>query len=308
MTDMSQQVGHRKFFDYLIRQWAFQRSELERLNLDPRKDTVGLHHSICTHMLSEVHELLDCLPWFLHKKPKVAERYALVEECVDVFKWLLNIMHLHGIECAEFEQVFDEKTAVVEDRIRTIRFIERMKIDPVPCLVLDLDGVIVDRDTAILEFYDRKHGIRYNSLAFLRSRLTAKDWEELKFEFYRSGAFQRSSLSSVFLPDVLRDSKSVPKVIITARDVKMFPQIHYQTLQFLKLLNIPYDALIFAKDKSKAVYNWLHPDSYFFDDEQIHVDDMSKVCKSFQVFGNDKTSVNIIAQLASKLEQRKGEV
>lgn len=69
-------------------------------------------------MIKEVIETLDEInykPHIRNKKP--VNRESIVEELVDTFKFLLNLMLIMGIEPDEFEKKYIEKHKKVEQRI-----------------------------------------------------------------------------------------------------------------------------------------------------------------------------------------------
>lgn len=72
------------------------------------------------HITDECYEVLHCVDWKMHKrKPNfVVDRNALLEECIDVFKYLLGILQLWNFNQDEFAKKFFEKCDVVEARYK----------------------------------------------------------------------------------------------------------------------------------------------------------------------------------------------
>jgi hypothetical protein len=69
--------------------------------------------------MKEVAEVLDCIPWKLHDRKTrgiCVPREKLVEELVDVQKYLLILLVHHGVSAREFARAFDKKSDIVEER------------------------------------------------------------------------------------------------------------------------------------------------------------------------------------------------
>lgn len=85
-------------------------SEKQLVNIT--KDTVLALHR-------EVDEILDCFPWKTHKKYKhfVLNKTNVIEETVDVLKYLLNICHIWKINSNDMFRMFEIKSKNVEERL-----------------------------------------------------------------------------------------------------------------------------------------------------------------------------------------------
>lgn len=285
------------FATMLHQQSDFQQGELDRLFPKGDWDKTQLHHALCSHMIAEAQELMDTQPWYLHKKPQASTRYATVTEMVDCFKWLLNLLVLHGVSAAEFQTTFEEKSFVVKDRIRTEVFVHS---NPGPCLILDLDGVLCDRDSRLVDFYDKNwrrydEGVRewhlktfgkesVSTMYDLRQVLSAAAYERLKFDFYESGEF----FNCLPFSDVLDTAKyaageGVPVVLLSSRSVRKHPRLHFLTIGWLESHQVEYDALIFADDKDKALVGWADRRCVLWDDDDRFIETVKRICCSCKV-------------------------
>ena len=288
-------------FGMLEAQRAFQSKEMKRI-FPNGYDVDALHHSLCSHMIAECQELMDCRPWMLHKKPPAMSKYTTTTEMVDVFKFLLNLMILHGVTPTEFSAAFNQKSLVVEDRIRTEVFVRSR---PGPVLVCDLDGVLVDRDSQLLEFIRKSTEAPEISLEEAKKRIGPRLYERYKYQFYDSDSFYNCKP----YPDAVKMyqalKKDIPVVILTARDVKRHAGIHYYTLKWLRDNFIEYDALIFYEEKDKALVGWCDPQSIAIDDEERQVERMNRICDAWKYDPNDRFGHQMFANAFEELRNRR---
>lgn len=68
-------------------------------------------------VIREMCEVIDTFQWKRHRGPTaVGSREEMLEEFIDVQKYLWGAMQVQGITYEEFLDMFEKKTAVVEDR------------------------------------------------------------------------------------------------------------------------------------------------------------------------------------------------
>ncbi len=292
-------------------QAAFQSRELERVFPEGIPEKAALHHHLCSHLISEGQELMDCEPWMLHRKPRPATKYTTTTEMVDVLKWLMNLMCLHGVSADELYRVFREKSIVVEDRIKTETFIHSK---PGPCLIVDLDGILVNRDDALIRFINMRRSLlkeeEYTCVGQAKDGLPPSVYENLKYEFYDSDQFLECEpfkpaidalkFKSMHL-SLMNGGLAVPIVILTARDVKAHAKLHFLTIEWLRKYNVPYDALLFAAEKDKALASWCDSRSIAIDDEKDQIERLSRICKP--IHSNNFRAEQHIATAMTKLHK-----
>jgi len=92
------------------------------IKLDDMDDITKVRHTkeFILHVFREVAEILNEVPFKMHKK-YVYDNYQglkekILEECIDVQKFLWGIFNVWGISFIEFEQAFTNKSAVVKER------------------------------------------------------------------------------------------------------------------------------------------------------------------------------------------------
>lgn len=265
------------------RQRAHWNNEVDRCNLD-RYSVNDLHLRLCAHMHSEIDEITRCADWKLHAAGSMAPRSHIVEECVDVWKFMLNLLVLHGIEPDEFVTAFDEKSYVVERRVGLERLKARCAASPTPMLICDIDGVLCDRDDELLAFaeaqgFTTKSDEAIDSVTEWKHVHGQARYEALKRDFYLDGGFLRASpvLRSVLALREASAMRGVPILLLTSRDVKRYPHLEFETHDWLRRHDVPHDAVCFATEKERAI-TWVDPRSVAIDDEQEHLDKMLLVC------------------------------
>lgn len=261
-------------------QSEFMAKEIKRLHPEGF-DLTQMHHSLCSHLISEGQELMDCEPWYFHKKPAAATRYTMITEMVDVWKWLMNLMHVHQVTPQEFVSVFCEKSTVVESRILAETF---ARSKPGPILVIDLDGVLIDRDSALMSYCHNTCGTRTQHCKTpkdVRLCVGGQAYAKLKTGFYQSKFFDWCK-PMVPAIEALNTAKAagVGVLILTARPVKKHARLHFQTIKWLHEHGVQYQALVCMEEKGKALESWCDPSSIFLDDEQANIDDVAPICTS----------------------------
>lgn len=282
--------------DMLETQAEFQVHELMKYFPDGKIDKDALHHSLCSHLISEAQELMDCVPWMLHKPVGRGQstRLGKITEMVDVFKWLMNLMILHGVSAEEFYEVYNMKSTVVCSRCDANDFV---KSRPGPCLILDLDGVLVDRDSRLLAFLNQgsKPHLQATSISYWKKREGLAAYEKAKHDFYEGPGFTDCPEIQETV-SLIKQATDIPIVILTARDVRNHPRLHFDTIEWLDNHSICYKALICMADKAKALVGWCHKESVFVDDEREHVEAVSTVCHAWQ-YENPSTVAEAIEKV-----------
>jgi len=78
------------------------------------------HKDRCLQLAAEVFEVLELAEWKPHRhdRTKPIDREKLKDELVDVYKFWLNLLIIHGIGPQEFEDAYNKKHGIVLDRLR----------------------------------------------------------------------------------------------------------------------------------------------------------------------------------------------
>ena len=87
----------------------------------PEKGTADDHAARCLQLADEAHEVLNLMHWKPHRRgegnERTIDRDELLDELSDVFKFFMNVMHIHGVGLLEFEDAYREKHLIVLQRL-----------------------------------------------------------------------------------------------------------------------------------------------------------------------------------------------
>lgn len=99
-------------------QKSFQHNFFDPDNLT-RDEKIKLSKEFILCLHRELGEVLNILPWKLHRRVKRVYNTARVkEELIDCFKFLINLCMVHGMTPDSFEKLFIEKSKIVEARYK----------------------------------------------------------------------------------------------------------------------------------------------------------------------------------------------
>lgn len=255
--------------DRLTSIWEIQAKQQQQFNLDPSamsaldrarasKDYIlGLHEEV-----NELAEVTTHYKAHVLRSPRI-ERANVAEEAADILKFLVSICQLNGVTDQQLFDAFQTKTDVIADKARG----QRLELErETKLIVSDLDNCIADLTGWQYEL-DRSRGnapMNDKTLHML---------ESLKEDFYRGGGFlnippidgAREGL------EVIREA-GFKIVLITARPHWQYKRLYGDTLQWLQKHNIPYDLILFNKDKAEAIYEHILParPKFFVEDKAKH--------------------------------------
>lgn len=217
------------------------------------------------HLIKEATEVLDATKWRMHRKADGAiNRGNALEEVIDSQKFVLGIAQVMGYTFDEYLDMFYRKSMVVEQRFTQEQNLAGLR--DVPCALVDIDGVLADYPDYYYNWVYNEYNLSptaYDSQDLLRKK-------EIKDAYRRSGAKTNIPL----LPGardllLLLRAEGVKIVLITMRPYAEHYRIYPDTLLWLKKHDLPYDAILWAKDKGlEAMKN--------FTDVRVAIDDDPK--------------------------------
>lgn len=240
--------------DRLSEMYTLQREQQEALGLDPAGLNDAERRTVATELVAQAHEEVTDLgrhvPGYkrhLLRMPAVVQMDA-AEDVADVFKCALAWAQLNGITAEQLMDAFRRKTAITTARAEA----ERTSLEATTKLLcVDLDDVVVDISEwrALLEAIDgaTPAAIQANEEAF-------------KDEWNRSGGFLRCPPVRG-APEALRKVKAhgYTIAVVTARPQWQYRRLQGDTMDWLTRHDVPYDLLLFNKDKCEAVYHHIQP-------------------------------------------------
>ena len=270
------------------------------------------------HMMSELDELLRATVWKLHRRTDVLpNREQVKNELTDILKYLISLYLVWDVSPEEALQDYWRKSMVVRQRYAE----EYVKNLDGKIVLVDIDGVLADYVTGFIDwisqfynkgiaegFVDRRKWMNAVSMG-----LDEQVWQELKHQFRTRGGKRKLPLlpmSKEFL-DMCR-SLGYKIVLLTSRPIDRYPNIYTDTLEWLKLNNLPFDFIWWSLDKAETVLSKnIRPNIVFaVDDDLRYVTKYSELgIKTFWI--TDKTTPDMagvervpdLRRLMSKLQK-----
>lgn len=242
------------------------------------------------HLIKEVTEVLDELSFKMHRaKRGSADRVNVLEELIDVQKFLWGIMQLWGFDYDAFVSEFRRKSAVVEQRWAQEQSLPQLEAHP--CVLIDIDGVLADWDAGFYGWVSSCTGVTFSALDDLlppgsaSSRMTAysaRKWyeaaglqvqEEVKRKFRQSGAKAELALlpGAKELLYLVRQCSQLKIVLLTNRPYAEHYRIYPDTLEWLEKNGLPYDAIVWAHDKGLEAVRQFKNIAWAVDDKPRNV-------------------------------------
>jgi NTP pyrophosphatase (non-canonical NTP hydrolase) len=256
--------------------WQIQADQQLSLGQDPSSMPEVAAAQVAKNMaLGLYEEVSELVRVTSHYKAHILKRHIVdtanvLEESVDVLKYLLSINQLFGITPDQFLEAFIGKTKVVEDKANG----ERMALErDTRMVVSDLDGCIADLSAWQSSLADAAKGIEGDdkSIAVL---------EALKNDFYRGGGFRDVPAIKGAVEGIQAIRAAGYKlVIVTARPYWQYKRVYGDTLHWLRKHGIEYDLILFNKDKAEAIYEYLLPawPRWFIEDRSKHALELAAI-------------------------------
>jgi FMN phosphatase YigB (HAD superfamily) len=241
---------------------------------------------LCIH--SELDELLEALGnWKSHrlllKEPSTS---GILEECVDIWKYLVNILTVVGLESEQFVDEFHRKSKVVEDRSQWEQVLRGLQ-DSKNVVVLDLDGVLAKYSEHWVRFL-RQQGYDVDKFdcdgTHWCPQIPRIEYYELKHKFRENG-FESMTV------DAYEDAAAFTKglkdrgyniVIMSSRPYKQYKRIQTDTAMWLASHDILYDAFIWDNKKREQVLRRL-PNMTFMVEDSLEIAKGIAAC-GYQVY------------------------
>lgn len=205
-----------------------------------------------TKTIADLQRLLDVNKFhILRSREERAANVTTAERGVDVFKFLVAVMALHGVTAQEFWDEFIRKTRVVASKWEW----EKADLSGQEIMASDIDGCLADWYHGFIEWASRQKGT--HGLAQLTpDTIGLPEWEILKDEFAATGGFLRLQplTGSVAVLNRWRVAKQDRKlVLVTARPYRRHPRVYADTEMWCKQVGLDFDHILFERDKAEAI-------------------------------------------------------
>ena len=207
----------------------------------------------------EVYEVLDEIDWKMHTSKDTEDvNDNVLEECVDVLKYLFGIIQLNGFSVDDLHQKFIDKSKVVEAKFNQEEVMDKIKASNKKIAFIDIDGVLADWPGGFLKWAG------YDSLAQFKSQVNKKEQYRIKSEYRTCGIKGKLDVLDGAEEFMKKTCEKYNVVLLTARPYKKYFRIYSDTLKWLKDNDICYDAIVFDEEKEKYIINNFDPNQVAF--------------------------------------------
>tara|TARA_R110001592_G_scaffold201208_3_gene450298 strand:+ start:4173 stop:5141 length:969 start_codon:yes stop_codon:yes gene_type:complete len=207
----------------------------------------------------EVYEVLDEIDWKMHTSKNTEDvNDNVLEECVDVLKYLFGIIQLNGFGVEELYEKFKDKSSVVEAKFHQEEVMEKIKASEKQIAFIDIDGVLADWPGGFLKWAG------YKSLDDFKKNVDKKEQYRIKSEYRTCGIKSKLDVLDGVKKFMKHTCKEYNVVLLTARPYKKYFRIYSDTLKWLKDNDICYDAIVFDEEKEKYIINNFDPEQVAF--------------------------------------------
>jgi hypothetical protein len=207
----------------------------------------------------EVYEVLDEIDWKMHTAKNTEDvNDNVLEECVDVLKYLIGIIHLNGFSVDDLYEKFLDKSNVVEAKFKQEEVMRHIKASDRKIAFIDIDGVLADWPGGFLKWAG------YESLREFQDNVDKKEQYRIKSEYRVCGVKAKLEVLSGVSSFMEKICEQYSVVLLTARPYKKYFRIYSDTLKWLKDNDIYYDAIVFDEEKEKYIINNFNTDQVAF--------------------------------------------
>jgi len=248
----------------------------------------------CLHLYSEIGELLHEMPFKMHRKfDGDIIRSNISEELIDIFKFLVGLCNLWGINDEDFYKNFLNKTTVVEARYNQEKFINNIDSNK-KIAVIDIDGVIADWPDFFIKWINEYSNIMSNygmldNVSINEKIIDFNDFLNLDLEvqLILKDRYRQSGVKAEmdFVPGAKEFLQYLYKkdyitVLITARPYHKYSRIYSDTLKWITSNNLPIDMIFWDEKKEHRIIKDLKNVSFVVEDD---ADNAIKIAKSMPV-------------------------
>lgn len=229
------------------------------------------------HLIREVSEVLGELQTKMHRVETHAfDRENLLEELTDCTKFLLGMYQLWGFSYQDLEEEFKRKSSVVEQRFAQEQQFSKIKSDPV--VIVDIDGVLTDYPHCYYEWLGNNHFEGKNShwVKTYLETLPLRDREALKTKYRQSGAKAKLKLVPGAREMLQILKRELKVVFLTNRPYAIHSRIYPDTLSWIQSNGLPYDGILWARDKGLEAIKHFGNIAFAIDDEPENIKNLKK--------------------------------
>ena len=265
-----------------------EQKDFQRFFYDPDnisyEDKIKFTKEFVLSVHRELGEILDTIPWKLHRKEDKAKlNNNTVEEIIDCFKFLLNLCIIWGIDADKFSKEFFRKSMVVRQRYNQEIF-KVIDKDEKVCAI-DLDDTLAESSEHFVKIFNSRNNntFQYDNRSHIKEKTSVLDYEDFKNYFRESGEKINIKIKEGAKELCINlKQKGYKIVIVSSRPCDKHYRIFPDTLEWLINNEIQYDALYFEKDKHIKILKELPNLSFIIEDNPEYAKQISE--QGYRVF------------------------
>jgi len=200
---------------------------------------------------SELVEVLNTRSWKKHRWTPAAGRETLLEELIDVQKYLWGLMQVWSVTLPELAQAFNAKSDVVEQRFKQEHVLPK-QIANDRAVMVDIDSTVADWKSGFRCWVEQAYPDLNPSDYFPHVDPALR--QRLKDEMHASGGMRELTIlpnAWAAIEDLVRAGYVI--VWLTARPIQKFPRLANDTVVWLRRQNLPSD-YIYWTDLNKHMF------------------------------------------------------
>jgi uncharacterized HAD superfamily protein len=208
------------------------------------------------HISREIFEVLNEVPFKMHRDYKdfKSKRSNIVEELIDVQKYLWGLFQIWNVDEEEFKEEFIRKSRVVQQRYNQEFNFSISKNKRI--VIFDIDGVIADYPNSLIEFINKKYHKNFTNMFEVKDSLNPVDLFSIKDEYRSCGVkkFIKAKKDVVdFINNINREKYCI--ILLTSRPYSKYFRIYADTLYWLTENKINYDMIFWDEKKDRKILN-----------------------------------------------------
>jgi hypothetical protein len=168
---------------------------------------------------------------------------------VDAFQYILSILSQSDLKSEELSNLLIARRRMVADLHDTfnslVPFLDNIT-NQTKIAVVDVDNVLYPYDFIWESFYDAQKSLMH---PYVPSR------DECK-HYYRSSGMKAKipPIKGAFELLTTLKERGYTIVLLSAREVNLYPEVYVDTIDFLKTYKLSYDFLLFKKEKKGGIF------------------------------------------------------
>ena len=246
-----------------------------------KEDKVKYSKEYILSASKELMEALDELPWKKHRFMQQNNNEGnFIEEIVDSFKFIVNLMLINGFTADDFTDKFFIKSKIVQIRYEQETALKKLQSSNEKVAVIDIDGVLNNYPLNFVDFF-QSNGFEYEDIKTFKLNDFA-NYSAQKHCFRAQGHEANGKLVKGVNEKLKNIQKNHKIVLLTARPYEEYSRLFSDTVQWLEDNEVPYDFIFFSKNKEEWLLN-------NFKKEQIALvvdDQINNVTQLMKYFSN----------------------